>query len=133
MSSSSSAISRSGSPGRGAESPAGAASGSVLAELVTLLRTGEFERFLERAGGAPDLENAQLRLADLRGAPLGNANLRGAYLRGADLRGLDLEGADLDGASIKEAQISGVRFPRSIAAAEIELSWRFGTRMRAQR
>ena len=100
--------------------------------LAALLRAGDLDAFAARVGtSAPDLESAQLSMADLRAAPLANANLRGAYLRGADLRGLDLIDADLDGASLKDARISGVRFPRNLSAAEIELSWRHGTRMRA--
>ena len=100
--------------------------------LAALLRAGDLDAFVARVGTAPpNLENAQLSMADLRGAPLSNANLRGAYLRGADLRGLDLIDADLDGASLKDARISGARFPRSLGAAEIDLSWRLGTRMRA--
>lgn len=100
--------------------------------LAALLRAGDLDAFVARVGtAAPNLENAQLSMADLRGAPLSNANLRGAYLRGADLRGLDLIDADLDGASLKDARISGARFPRNLAAAEIDLSWRLGTRMRA--
>jgi hypothetical protein len=100
--------------------------------LAALLRAGDLDSFRARVGaGAPNLENAQLSQADLRDAPLADANLRGAYLRGADLRGLDLLDADLDGASIRDARISGVRFPRAIAASEIDLSWRLGTRMRA--
>jgi hypothetical protein len=102
--------------------------------LAALLRGGDLDAFVARIGtSAPNLENAQLSMADLRGAPLSNADLRGAYLRGADLRGLDLLGADLDGASMKDARISGARFPRDLCATEIDLSWRLGTRMRAER
>jgi hypothetical protein len=97
--------------------------------LAALLRGGDLDAFVARIGtSAPNLENAQLSMADLRGAPLSNANLRGA-----DLRGLDLLGADLDGASMKDARISGARFPRDLCATEIDLSWRLGTRMRAER
>jgi uncharacterized protein YjbI with pentapeptide repeats len=102
--------------------------------LAALLRGGDLEAFVARVESAPaNLENAQLSMADLREAPLQNANLRGAYLRGADLRGVDLIDADLDGASLRDARISGCRFPRNLPAAEIDLSWRLGTRMRATR
>ena len=103
-------------------------------ELVELLREGRFEDFRARVGDErPSLRGAMLRLADLRGAPLSNADLRDAYLRGADLRGLDLREADLDGASLRDAKLSGVRFPDDIEPAEIDLSWRLGTRLRARR
>jgi hypothetical protein len=105
---------------------------AVSCELVELLREGRFDEFGRRVGDRrPMLRAAQLRLADLRGAPLVDADLRDAYLRGADLRGLDLREADLDGASIRDAKLSGVRFPATLSPAEIELSWRHGTRLRA--
>ena len=111
--------------------PLGPLPSPEVRELTTLLREGRFKEFREEVGdGRPDLRNAELRLADLRGAPIGRADLRGAYLRRADLRGLDLIDADLDGASMHSAQISGVRFPRNLPAAEIDLSLRYGTRMR---
>jgi uncharacterized protein YjbI with pentapeptide repeats len=101
---------------------------------VEPLLAGETEKFNQRERAeAPDLENADLRMADLRGAVLRRANLRGAYLRHADMRGVDLSDADLDGASINEAHISGTLFPRNISADEIMLSVWKGTRMRAQR
>jgi len=122
---------RSGPPRSAWRSGRGPSATPEVEALAALLRAGDVDAFRERAGASPDLENAQLSMADLRSAPLGNANLRGAYLRGADLRGLDLIDADLDGASLKDARISGVRFPRNLGADEIDLSWRHGTRMRA--
>jgi uncharacterized protein YjbI with pentapeptide repeats len=104
-----------------------------VTHLSGLLRAGRFKEFNEEVDGPPDLRNADLRLADLRGAPIQTADLRGAYLRRADLRGLDLIEADLDGASLQGALVSGVRFPRDLAAGEIEMSLRLGTRMRAER
>ena len=54
-------------------------------------------------------------------------------LRGCNLRGLDLRTARLDGASLHAAHISGVYFPAEFAPAEIEMSVRMGTRLRAAR
>jgi hypothetical protein len=101
-------------------------------EWIRLLREERFDEFNRKAAATPpNLENADLSRVDIRRANLGHANLRGAYLRDADLRGLDLTGADLHGASIHSARIAGVLFPASISTAELDLSNRTGTRMRA--
>jgi len=102
-------------------------------ELRGLILEGKLAEFNARAAEAPpDLENVSLRGVDLQGFDLSHANLRGAYLRAADLRGCDLFWADLEGASLHDARISGVRFPRSLAADEIRMSVELGTRLRSQ-
>ncbi|MDR2198755.1 MAG: pentapeptide repeat-containing protein [Deltaproteobacteria bacterium] len=81
-------------------------------------------------GKTPDLSNQNLSDLDLRAFNLTYANLSGTYLRGANLKGLDLSGANLNGASIKNASISGCLFPKGLPAAEIQMSYELGTRMR---
>ncbi len=103
-------------------------------ELRLLLIDGKIDEFNEKASDeAPNLENVSLRGIDLRGVDLSHANLRGAYMRNADIRGCDLFYADLEGASIHQARISGVRFPPSLFASEINMSLAHGTRMRCLR
>jgi hypothetical protein len=46
---------------------------------------------------------------------------------------LDLRKVDLEGTSIHNARIGGTYFPHNIPAAEIEMSVRYGTRMRVGR
>ena len=89
-----------------------------------------FNRHVDSNGGEVDLQNAHLRSYDLRKCNLRLADLRGAYMRASDLRALDLSEAQLEGASIKDAKISGVMFPRSLSANEINLSVTHGTRLR---
>lgn len=89
-----------------------------------------FNRHVESNGGEVDLKGAHLRSYDLRKCNLKLADLRDAYMRASDLRALDLSQAQLQGASIKDAKISGVVFPRSLSANEINLSVTHGTRLR---
>ena len=101
-------------------------------EWIRLLREERFDEFNKKAATTPpNLENADLSRTEIRRANLTRANLRGAYLRDADLRGLDLSGADMEGASIHNARVAGTLFPKNIPTAEIDLSMRLGTRMRA--
>ena len=99
-------------------------------ELIQEDKVLEFNALVERSGGEVDLSGAHLRAYDLRKYHLKKANLRNAYMRSTDLRSLDLSEADLEGASIKEAKVSGVLFPRSLAAQEIMMSLANGTRLR---
>jgi len=100
--------------------------------LFWLLREGRIEEFNRRraAGETCDLRRCNLRGLDLRGLQSAGLDLSDCYLRQADLRGVDLRNTRMEGASIHGAHISGTYFPKELAAAEIELSLRTGTRMR---
>ncbi len=104
-------------------------------DLYAALRDGHrIQEFNQRVakGEETDLTDCDLRGCDLRGWVPGSLDLRGCYFRNADLRGVDLSQCNLDGASFHEARISGVFFPASIFAAEIEMSVSRGTRVRHQ-
>lgn len=90
----------------------------------------EFNQLVESRNGEVDLSSAHFRGYDLRKFHLQQADLSNCYLRNADLRGLDLSQARLAGASIRDAKVSGVLFPASIPATELQLSLAFGTRLR---
>ena len=81
-------------------------------------------------GQAPDLRNRNLSGLDLRKAHLKGLDLGGCYLRGSNLRGLDLTGTNLHGASIQDALISGALLPQNVTTEEIQMSLKFGTRIR---
>jgi len=100
--------------------------------LYLLLRAGGAEEFNRRvhAGEKCDLRGCDFRGIDLRGIDVGNMDLSDCYFRQADLRGLDMRTCQLEGASLHAAHISGTYFPRKLAAEEIEMSVRLGTRMR---
>ena len=89
----------------------------------------EFNSMVEK-GSPPDLRNCNLSGLDLRKANLKGLDLSGSYLRSSNLRGLDLTGCNLQGASLQGTLISGALFPENIAAEEIMLSVKYGTRMR---
>ncbi len=103
--------------------------------LYLALRAENMEKFngLRAMGEKCDLSGANLRDLDLRGADLHGLDLSNAYLRQSDLRGLDLSSCILEGASIRAAKVSGVLFPRELAAEEINLSLNYGTRMHYRR
>jgi len=96
------------------------------------LREGDCVRFQELTQGMDvvDYSFANLGGVDLRKVEMGRMIIQGARLKGADLRGLDLSGHDLDGVSLNNARISGVLFPRNLAADEILMSVEHGTRIR---
>lgn len=100
--------------------------------LYLALRAENIEKFnsLRAMGEKCDLSGANLRDLDLRGANLCGLNLANAYFRQCDLRGQDLSSCNLEGASIRAAKVSGVLFPRELAAEEITMSLNYGTRMR---
>jgi uncharacterized protein YjbI with pentapeptide repeats len=100
--------------------------------LYLALRAENMEKFnsLRAIGEKCDLSGVNLRDLDLRGADLHGLDLSNAYLRQCDLRGLDLSTCSLDGASLRAAKVSGVLFPKELAAEEITMSLNFGTRMR---
>ncbi len=77
-----------------------------------------------------DLRNTIFRGVNLKGANLKDLDLSGCHFKSADLRGLDLSGCNLNGCSIFNAKISGVFFPASVSADEINLSLLHGTRIR---
>ncbi len=100
-----------------------------------LLRVGEIDAFHKNIEGRDvlDFTGADLRGTDFRKADLSKIVLRDAYLRDADFRGCDLRHLDLEGVSLQGAKISGTYFPENVAASEIRLSLRYGTRVRANR
>jgi uncharacterized protein YjbI with pentapeptide repeats len=100
--------------------------------MYALLREGKISEFNQRlaAGESCDLTNADFRNLELVGWEPTGLNLCGGYFRQADLRGVDLSTCELAGASIHGAKISGVLFPKSLSADEIQLSLLHGTRMR---
>jgi uncharacterized protein YjbI with pentapeptide repeats len=98
------------------------------------LRAGDLDGYHREIEGrnVVDFSGTDLRAVDLRGADLTKVVLRDAYLREADLRGCDLRDLDLEGASLDRARISGAYFPANLAADEIQLSVRHGTRLRTR-
>jgi uncharacterized protein YjbI with pentapeptide repeats len=100
--------------------------------LYGLLREGDVEEFNRRrkAGETCDLRACDLRGLDLHELDVAGLDFSDCYFRQADLRGLDLRGCKMEGASLHDAHVSGVYFPRQLAAPEIEMSVRLGTRMR---
>ena len=100
--------------------------------LYLLLREGRAEEFnrLRSMGQSCDLKGCDLRGVDLRSADVTKLDFTDCYLRQADLRGLDLRGCRLEGASLHAAHVSGAYFPQELAAGEIEMSIRLGTRLR---
>ena len=96
------------------------------------LRAGDIHAFHEAVVDREevDFSGTDLRGTDFRRADLSKLILRDAYLRDADFRGCDLRHLDLAGASLQNAKISGTYFPENIAASEIRMSLRHGTRIR---
>jgi uncharacterized protein YjbI with pentapeptide repeats len=96
------------------------------------LRAGDLEGFHRAIVGRDviDFSGADLRGTDFRKADLRRVVLRDAYLRDADLRGCDLRHLDLEGISLQNAKLSGTYFPANLSAAEIQLSFQLGTRIR---
>lgn len=103
--------------------------------LYLLLREGNSAEFNRRckAGETCDLRGCDFRGIDLRGINPANLDFSDCYFRQADLRGMDLRGCNLQGASLHAAHVSGVYFPSELAAAEIDMSVRLGTRLRYSR
>ena len=100
--------------------------------MFLLLRDGKVAEFNARraAGETVDLRKCNFRGVDLRELEADGLDLTDGYFRGADLRGVDLRGAILHGASLAQAHVSGTYFPAKIAAQEIMMSVKFGTRLR---
>jgi len=100
-----------------------------------LLRVGEIDAFHKNIEGREvvDLSGSDLRGTDFRKVDLSKMILRDAYLRDADFRGCDLTHLDLKGASLQGAKISGAYFPENVAASELRMSLRHGTRIRTNR
>jgi len=72
---------------------------------------------------------------DFRAIKLCGLNAEGqdfsnSYFRLADMRGLDLRTCNMEGASLHGAVISGVYFPPELDAGEIQMSVKYGTRLR---
>lgn len=97
-----------------------------------LLRVGEVEAFHKNIEGrdSVDFSGTDLRGTDFRKVNLSRVVLRDAYLRDADFRGCDLRHMDLQGASLQNAKISGAYLPENVSAVEIQMSLRYGTRLR---
>lgn len=102
---------------------------NALYQLLRDERVAEFNRRVH-AGEKGQLNNGDYRGLDLRELNVEGLDLRDAYFRNADLRGIDFRNTCLEGASIAEAHISGCYFPSELAPEEIELSLKYGTRMR---
>jgi uncharacterized protein YjbI with pentapeptide repeats len=98
-------------------------------QLIRNEKIVEFNK-LKASGKSCDLVGHDFRGLDLRLLDVDGLDLSGAYFRGADLRGLDFRNTKLEGASFASANISGVYFPSQITAAEIDLSVKYGTRVR---
>ena len=101
--------------------------------LYQLLRDGKVEEFNHRIakGETVDLTSCDLRHLNLQGLIASGLDFSNSYFRQADLRGIDFsQSISLRGASIHGAKISGVYFPASLTAEEINLSLQHGTRMR---
>jgi uncharacterized protein YjbI with pentapeptide repeats len=100
--------------------------------LYLLLREGRGEEFNRRrnAGETCDLHGCDFRGIDLREVEVANIDFSDCYFRQADLRGLDLRTCRMEGASLHAAHVSGAFFPSKLAAQEIEMSVRLGTRLR---
>lgn len=100
--------------------------------LYLLLREGRADEFNQRRhdGATCDLRGCDFRGIDLRAVDVATINFTDCYFRQADLRGLDLRTCCLKGASLHAAHISGAYFPPELAAIEIDMSVRLGTRMR---
>ena len=100
--------------------------------LYLLLREGRGEDFNRRrkAGETFDFRGCDFRGLDLRDLDVANIDFSDCYFRQSDLRGLDLRSCQLEGASLHAAHISGTYFPGRLAAQEIEMSVRLGTRLR---
>lgn len=103
--------------------------------VFKLLRVGEVDAFHKNIEGRDvlDFSGTDLRGTDFRKVDLSKIILRDAYLRDADFRGCDLRHLDLEGASLQSAKISGAYFPENIAASEISMSLRHGTRIRTKK
>lgn len=96
------------------------------------LRVGNLEEYhrLIKDRDVVDFSNANLHATDFHKADISKIILRDAYLRDADFRGCDLRHIDFEGASIHNAKIAGAYFPNNLAASEIRMSLKHGTRMR---
>ncbi len=101
-------------------------------EMYQYLQDENIEAFNQaRANGlAVSLKDSVFRGLNLKGANLNGIDLSGCHFKSADLRGADLRNCNLDGCSIFNAKISGVFFPASLSADEINLSLLHGTRIR---
>ena len=97
-----------------------------------LLRVGELDAFHKNIEerDVVDFTGADLRGTDFRKVDLSKVILRDAYMRDTDLRGCDLRHLDLEGVSLQNAKISGAYFPDNVAANEIRMSLRHGSRIR---
>jgi uncharacterized protein YjbI with pentapeptide repeats len=102
--------------------------------LYWLLREGRGEEFNRRkkAGESCDLRGCDFRGLDLREVDVAGLDFTDCYFRQTDLRGLDLRSCRMEGASLNAAHVSGAYFPAELAAPEIDLSVRLGTRMRGR-
>lgn len=97
------------------------------------LRAGDIDGYHKHIEGREvvDFSNCDLKGTDFRGADVSRIVLKNAYLRDTNLCGADLRHVDLEGCSIRGAKISGTFFPKNLSAAEIRMSLKHGTRLRA--
>jgi uncharacterized protein YjbI with pentapeptide repeats len=103
--------------------------------MYQLLREGAIKEFNQQkdAGGKCELRSCDLSRIDLRELNADGLDLSDCYFRMADLRGVDFRDAKLEGASFAAANISGTYFPPELSPEEIDLSVRYGTRVRYRR
>jgi uncharacterized protein YjbI with pentapeptide repeats len=100
--------------------------------VLRLLRVGDVDAFHKNIEEREvvDFTGADLRGTDFRKVDLGKLILRDAYLRDTDFRGCDLRHLDLEGVSLQNAKVGGAYFPDKVAATELRMSLRHGTRIR---
>jgi|JYMV01.1.fsa_nt_gi uncharacterized protein YjbI with pentapeptide repeats len=79
-----------------------------------------------------DLSSHSFLSVDFRKLDLSKAsfNFDNCYFKSSDLRGQTLVKSTFSGASMHLARVSGVLFPETVSAQEIELSINKGTRIR---
>ena len=100
--------------------------------LYRLIREKKIADFNEQRKDTCDFSGLDFRGVDLRGLDVSNINFSNCYFHGSDLRGLNMYSCIMEGSSIHRAHIAGTYFPPQIAASEIKLSLKEGTRMRYQ-
>ncbi|AOU97695.1 hypothetical protein BI364_06740 [Acidihalobacter yilgarnensis] len=100
-------------------------------DLLSQHKIEEFNAY--RAAGKPcRVAGKDLHAMDLRKVDVSGVDFSGCLLDRANLCGLDLRSCTLDGATLRDALIERTYFPASLDAAEIELSLKYGTRLRAR-
>lgn len=98
-------------------------------ELLGQHRIEEFNA--RRAAGRPcRVAGRDLHAMDLRKANVTGVDFSDCRLDRANLCGLDMRDCTLEGATLRDALVERTYFPATLSAAEIELSLKYGTRLR---